>query len=120
MHGLGPGDDPERAEHQRHRPAPAAAQARIRPGREREHGERDEAADEVIARRRARRRLQEAVVEHVQRDRGDAEHEQSGLAPERAREIGETGDGARKASRGGGGHGGSYAAARAAGFATAA
>ena len=87
MHGLGPGDDPERAEHERHRSAATAAHAGIGPGRERENGERDEAADEVIAGRRARRRLEEAVVEHVQRDRGDAEHEQSGLAREaRARD----------------------------------
>jgi hypothetical protein len=34
----------------------------------------------MIARRRARLRLHEALVEHVDRDQGDAEHEQPGLA----------------------------------------
>jgi hypothetical protein len=33
-----------------------------------QHGERDEAADEVIAGRGARIRLEERVVDHVQRD----------------------------------------------------
>jgi hypothetical protein len=74
------------------------------PGRERKDGERDEPADEMVARRRARRRLEEAVVEHMQRDHGDAEHEQSGLAPERARKLGKTVSRAREASDGGCGH----------------
>ena len=90
----------------------------IGPSRERENGEQDEAADEVIAGRRARSRLEEAVIEHVQRDRGDAEHEQSGLAPERTHEIGKSW--AREASCGRSGHGRPYAAASAAGFSTAA
>ena len=74
---------------QRERAAPAAAQARISPGGEPEQGERDEAADEVVAGRGAGLRLQEVVVEHVQRDQGDRDEEEDVLAgppaPPRAR-----------------------------------
>ena len=43
-------------------------------------GERHEAAGEVVAGRGARLRLDEVVVEHVQRDQGDRDQEEEGLA----------------------------------------
>ena len=76
-HGLDAGDDAEHAGDERERPAAAAAQARVRPSRERERRKRHQAADEVIADAGARLRLQEVVVEHVQRDDGDGESERS-------------------------------------------
>ena len=71
---------PEHAEDQGERAAPAAAQARIRPGGQAQQGERDEPADEVVARRRAGLRLQVVVVDHVQRDQGEPDQEEEGLA----------------------------------------
>jgi hypothetical protein len=71
----------------------------------------------MIGGRCARRRLDEAVVEHVQRDRDDAEPEQPGLAPEHGRETGKSVPGARAASCGCCSHGESYAAAGAVGIA---
>ena len=75
-----PAGDAEHAERQRQRAAPAAAQARIRPGGKAQQGERDEPADEMVARRGAGLRLQEVVVDHVQRDQGDRDQEQDDLA----------------------------------------
>ena len=62
MHGLDPGDDPERPEYQRQRSAATAAHPRMGPRRDPQDGEGDEAADEMIAGRCARRRLEKAVI----------------------------------------------------------
>ncbi len=71
--------DAERAERQCQRAAPPAAQARMRPGSKAEQGERDEPADEMVARRGAGLRLQVVVVDHVQREQGDPCQEQDDL-----------------------------------------
>ena len=75
VHGLDPGDDPEEAAQERERPAPPSAQARMGPGREREQGERDESADEVIAGGGPGLRLDEPVIDHVDRDDREREPE---------------------------------------------
>ena len=84
VQGLDPGGDPEHAEDQRDRAPTTAAQSRIRPHREPEHGERNQAADQVIAGRRSGLRLHEVVVEHVHRDDEHAEREDRGLTPDGA------------------------------------
>ena len=99
---LARGDDAEHAGHERQRAAPAATEARVRPGGQPEHGQRDEAADEVVAGRGARLGLHEVVVDHVQRDQGDPDPEDEGLtrpaAPPRERRSG--GDGGPRDGRG--------------------
>jgi hypothetical protein len=76
-HGLDAGDDAEHAGDQRERAQAAAAQARVRPGRECKRGERHQAADQVVADPGARLRRHEVVVEYVQRDDRDGETERS-------------------------------------------
>ena len=80
VEALDAGGDAEHAEHQGERAATTAAQARIRPGGETEQRERDEAADEVVACRRPRLRLQVVVVDHVQRDQRGRDPEQQRLS----------------------------------------
>ena len=63
-------------------------QATVEQSRGAEQGERDEPADEVIAGRRPRIRLQEAVVDDVQRDGADREPRERDLAAERRRDAG--------------------------------
>jgi hypothetical protein len=81
VNGLDAGHDPYDAEHERDRRASAAAQTLIHGRRQPEHGQRHQAADHVIAGRRARLRLQEGVVGHVQRDHADRRQEDPVLEP---------------------------------------
>ena len=78
VQGLDPGDDPEEADHQRDRRAGAAAHARVHERRQRERGQRNQPADQMIGGRRARLRLQEGVIGHMQADHADRRHEERG------------------------------------------
>ena len=84
VEGLAARREGERAERQGERAAATAAQPRGSPRGEREQRERHEPGDEMIARGRTRLGLDERVVDHVQRDRGDAEPERGEAAGERA------------------------------------
>ena len=66
--GLDAGDQSEDTEQNRERATPARTKPRVERGEEEQRGERNETADEMITGRRARLRLQEAVVDDVQRD----------------------------------------------------
>ena len=77
--GLDTGHDPESAEEERECRAEPGAQPRVGPRGEDEHGQRDEAADEVVARRRPRLRLEEVVVRDVERDDPERRASHDGL-----------------------------------------
>ena len=81
MRGLDPGDDPEHADQQSDRRAGPASHARVGRRRQPERRQRHEAADEMIAGRGARLRLEERVVDHVQRDHPDRNEEDPVLEP---------------------------------------
>ena len=72
--------DAEHAGYERNAAAPAAAQARVRPGGEAQQAERDDPADDMVARRHAGLWLQVVVVDHVQRDQGEPDPVQERLA----------------------------------------
>jgi hypothetical protein len=69
--GLDSGHDAEEPDEHRDDCPGAGSQARIAPCSEREHGDRHEAAHEVVARRGPRLGLKEAVVDDVERDDPD-------------------------------------------------
>ena len=65
---LHPGDDPEKSEEDRQRCPQPRPNAWGESAKSQEQGHRNEPADEMISCRRGGLRLQEVVVEHVDRD----------------------------------------------------
>src|SRR3954454_21320399 len=93
------GGEPKYAERERERAATAAAQAPIPPHRAEEERDRDQAADEVVARRRAGLRLDKAVIDDMAHDQHHGSHEQSRLAAPPGAEPRHTGAEADKHGR---------------------
>ena len=73
--GLGcPDDDPEDPEEEGDAARGAGAEAAVYPRSDEQHGERHEAAHQMVAGRHAGLRLQEVVVDDVDRDQREARH----------------------------------------------
>ena len=78
VEGLDPGRDPEDPGRERERSAPSAAEPRVGPRGEADQGQRDQAAGEMVGRRRAGLGLEPVVVDDVDRDRGERDPECGG------------------------------------------
>ncbi len=80
VHSLSTAKYAEEADEERGRPASPGSEAPVEHAYRDEHGEWDESADEVVAGRRPRVRLQEVVVHHVQRNGADRKPGERDLA----------------------------------------
>ena len=90
--------DAERPERHRDDRPDAGAQTRVDGRDGREQQDRDQPADEMVARGGAGLGLHEVVVEHVRRDYGDADHDDRAFAAGRAGRGGRNAAGAARAS----------------------
>ena len=86
--GLRAGEHAEVAQQERDRAAGAGAEPAVERGGSEEQGKRHEAANQMVARCGARIRLEEVVVEDVQRDDTGAEQEESGFGADSGQEAG--------------------------------